>query len=132
MNWDMILDYLLKGLGSALATLLITFASILFAKLSGKIKDTKITNYIKEVVKAAEQIYPNQGKKMGKEKYAYVVKQVIAKFPSLEDNDYLKSLIEGAVFALTKELEKASAKSKLTTVEQVSTPKEVKNKLSSF
>lgn len=132
MNWDMILDYLLKGLGSALATLLITFASILFAKLSGKIKDTKITNYIKEVVKAAEQIYPNQGKKMGKEKYAYVVKQVIAKFPSLEDNDYLKSLIEGAVFALTKELEKASAKSKLTTVEQVATTKEVKNKLSSF
>ena len=104
MNWSEILNYGLKILGSALATLLITYASILFAKLKTKIKENRINTYISKVVRAAEQLYPNQGKKMGPEKYEYVVKQVLAKFPALTDNEYLKSLIEGAVFSLTEEL----------------------------
>ena len=104
MNWSEILNYGLKILGSALATLLITYASILFAKLKTKIKENRINTYISKVVRAAEQLYPNQGKKMGPEKYEYVVKQVLAKFPTLTDNEYLKSLIEGAVFSLTEEL----------------------------
>ena len=104
MNWSEILNYGLKILGSALATLLITYASILFAKLKTKIKENRINTYISKVVRAAEQLYPNQGKKMGPEKYEYVVKQLLAKFPTLTDNEYLKSLIEGAVFSLTEEL----------------------------
>lgn len=104
MNWSEILNYGLKILGSALATLLITYASILFAKLKTKIKENRINTYISKVVRAAEQLYPNQGKKMGPEKYEYVVKQVLAKFPTLTNNEYLKSLIEGAVFSLTEEL----------------------------
>lgn len=104
MNWSEILNYGLKILGSALATLLITYASILFAKLKTKIKENRINTYISKVVRAAEQLYPNQGKKMGPEKYEYVVKQVLAKFPTLTNNEYLRSLIEGAVFSLTEEL----------------------------
>lgn len=104
MDWSEILNYGLKILGSALATLLITYASILFAKLKTKIKENRINTYISKVVRAAEQLYPNQGKKMGPEKYEYVVKQVLAKFPTLTNNEYLRSLIEGAVFSLTEEL----------------------------
>lgn len=112
MDWSVFLDYLLKGLGSAAVTVIMTLAGILFAKLRSKIKDSKISNYVKEAVRAAEQLYPNQGVKMGTEKYKYVVEQVIAKFPTLTDNAYLKSLIEGAVFALNNELLKIEEKKK--------------------
>ena len=36
MDWNVALDILIKALGSALATVIITFASILFAKLKNK------------------------------------------------------------------------------------------------
>ena len=72
MDVSIFLDYLMKGLGSALATLLITFATILFTKLKGKITDVRINNFIKQVVQAAEQLYPNNGQKMGTVKYNYV------------------------------------------------------------
>ena len=116
MDWSLILDYVLKILGSIGASVIITLAGVLFAKLKTKIKESRITSYIKEAVQAAEQLYPNQGKKMGKEKYAYVVQQVLAKFPNLTDNEYLKSLIEGAVYTLSEQVkqiakEQSSAKS---------------------
>lgn len=104
MDWNMILEIAAKALGTAAATLVITLGSVLFAKLQSKIKDTKISNYVKEVVKAAEQMFPNEGKKMGKEKYEYVVNTVLAKFPGITDNTYLKSLIEGAVYTLSEEV----------------------------
>ena len=111
MDWDLILSYLLKGLGSAAATLVITYASILFAKLKNKIGEAKLNAFIDKTVKAAEQLFPNVGTKTGKQKYDYVVQQVLAKYPKLENNEYLKNLIEGAVYAISQQ-EKNIAKEK--------------------
>ena len=105
MTWAIFLDYLLKDLGSLAASIVVTYASILFTKLSGKLKDAKVIAFVKQAVRAAEQLYPNQGVKRGTEKYKYVVEQALAKFPSLTDNDYLKALIEGAVFELNNQLD---------------------------
>lgn len=112
MDWQLFLNYLVKILGSALATVIITYSSILFAKLQGKIRDSKVNNYIAKVVRAAEQIFPNEGKKMGPEKYKYVVDQVLKKFKFLNDDEYLKSLIEGAVFAVSEEIKQIKESSK--------------------
>lgn len=111
MDWDLILSYLLKGLGSAAATLVITYASILFAKLKNKIGEAKLNAFIDKTVKAAEQLFPNVGTKTGKQKYDYVVQQVLAKYPKLENNAYLRNLIEGAVYAISQQ-EKNIAKEK--------------------
>ena len=124
MDWGYILEIVIKVLGSAAAALIIALGSILFNKLKSKIQDSKIMNYVKEAVKAAEQLYPNQGKKMGKEKYAYVVQQVLAKFPTLTDNEYLKSLIEGAVYTVSqqvKQIAKEQANSGTTSKAVVTT-----------
>lgn len=104
MDWSVILDIILKALGSAAATTVTALASILFAKLSGKIKDARINNYIKEAVRAAEQLYPNQGTKRGSEKFEYVTQLVLNKFPKL-NNAYIKAMIEGAVYALNNQLD---------------------------
>lgn len=99
---DLFLGYLFKALGSTLAGLLITFASILFAKLKAKIGESKLNAFIDKTVKAAEQLFPNKGTKTGKIKFDYVVQQVLTKYPKLENNDYLKNLIEGAVYAVSQ------------------------------
>lgn len=125
MDWNLILEIALKALGSVLATVLIALLSVLFTKLKNKIKEARIISFIKETVKAAEQLYPNNGKKMGKEKYAYVVNQVLYKFPNLVENDYLKNLIEGAVFTVS-EMVKQAAK-----IEE-KTNNNINNTLSSF
>lgn len=124
MDWGYILEIVIKVLGSAAATLIIALGTILFNKLKSKIQDSKISHYIQQVVQAAEQLYPNQGKKMGKEKYAYVVQQVLAKFPTLTDNEYLKSLIEGAVYTVSqqvKQIAKAQTNSGTTSTAVVAT-----------
>lgn len=105
MDWSIVLDYVLKIVGSITASIIITLAGLLYAKLQSKIKDSKITAYIKECVKAAEQLYPNLGMKTGTQKYKYVLECTMKKFPKVTDSDYLKSLIEGAVFALNNQLE---------------------------
>lgn len=110
---DLVLSYLLKGLGSALAGLVITYASILFAKLKSKIGESKLNAFIDKTVKAAEQLFPNNGTKTGKIKFDYVVQQVLAKYPKLENNEHLKNLIEGAVYAVSQH-EKNVAKAKET------------------
>lgn len=113
---DLILSYLLKGLGSTIAGLIITYMSILFAKLKAKIGESKLNAFIDKTVKAAEQLYPNNGTKTGKIKFDYVVQQVLAKYPKLENNDYLKNLIEGAVYAVSQhEKNVAKAKTESTT-----------------
>lgn len=104
MDWNLILNYVLKIVGSVGASLIVTYASILFAKLKTKIQDAKVTAYVKQAVQAAEQMFPNEGKKMGKEKYAYVVEQTLTKFPNLTENEYLKSLIEGAVYTVSQQV----------------------------
>lgn len=131
MDWSYILDIVLKAIGSIGASIIIALAGILFAKLRSKIQDSKISNYIKEAVRAAEQLYPNQGVKMGTEKYKYVVQQVLAKFPNLTDNEYLKSLIEGAVFALNKQLDEKTGSTTTTgstTINNISSNNSTDNK----
>ena len=137
MDWSLILDYVLKILGSIGASIVITLSGILFAKLKSKIQDSKVANYVKEAVKAAEQLYPNEGKKMGKEKYQYVVTQVLNKFPNLTDNEYLKSLIEGAVYTLSEQVkqiakEQTSKTIKTTQSQVASTIQSKKINLTSF
>lgn len=113
---DLFLSYLLKGLGSALAGLVITYSSILFAKLKAKIGESKLNAFIDKTVKAAEQLFPNNGTKTGKIKFDYVVQQVLAKYPKLENNEHLKNLIEGAVYAVSQhEKNVAKAKTESTT-----------------
>ena len=104
MDVSIFLDYLMKGLGSALATLLITFATILFTKLKTKIGEARVNNFIKQVVQAAEQLYPNNGQKMGAIKYEFVLEEVVKKFPKLKDSPQLKSLIEGAVYTVSQQV----------------------------
>lgn len=108
MDWSLVLEYLFKGLGSAAATLIITFGSILFAKLKTKIGESRLNAFIDKTVKAAEQMFPNLGQKTGKQKYEYVVAQVLAKFPKLENNDYLKNLIEGAVYTVSEQVKQVA------------------------
>ena len=76
----------------------------MFAKLKTKISEARLNAFIDKTVKAAEQLFPNLGSKTGKEKYKYVVEQVLAKFPKLENNEYLKNLIEGAVYAVSEQV----------------------------
>lgn len=104
MDWNLILNYGLKILGSAAATLVITLGSILFAKLKTKIGESRLNTFIEKAVKAAEQLYPNLGTKTGQEKYEYVLNQVLAKFPSVTNNENLKALIEGAVYSVSEQV----------------------------
>ena len=121
MDWNIVLEYLLKGLGSVAASLIIAFGSILFAKLKTKISEARLNAFIDKTVKAAEQLFPNLGSKTGKEKYKYVVEQVLAKFPKLENNEYLKNLIEGAVYAVSQQVKQAK-QIETTSTETSTTP----------
>lgn len=104
MDWSTILSYILKIAGSALAALITTFATILFTKLKTKINNAILNAYIAKVVRAAEQLYPNEGQKTGPEKFQYVVDRVLERFPKLTNNEYLRSLIEGAVYSVSQEV----------------------------
>ena len=135
MDWSSVLDIVLKAVGSIGASIIVTLAGILFAKLITKIKESRINSYIKEAVQAAEQLYPNQGTKTGTEKYKYVVTQVLNKFPELTDNEYLKSLIEGAVYTLSeqvKQIAKEQKKEQVTTAQITTTTNNQNKTLSSF
>ena len=104
MDWSIILDYGVKILGAVIASLIITFGSILFAKLKAKLQDARVNMFIMNAVKAAEQLYPNFGKKTGKEKYEYVLNEVLTKFPNMTNNPHLKTLIESAVYAVSEQV----------------------------
>lgn len=103
IDWNLVLTYAIKIVGTALGTILITLGSILFAKLKSKIGEAKLNAFIDKAVKAAEQMFPNLGQKTGKEKYEYVLNLVKQKYPKL-DNDYLKALIEGAVYSVSEQV----------------------------
>lgn len=121
MDWSIILDYGVKILGAVIASLIITFGSILFAKLKAKIQDKRVNMFIMNAVRAAEQLYPNFGKKTGKEKYEYVLNEVLTKFPSMTDNPHLKTLIESAVYAVSEQV-KQIAKEQGIDLQTKSTP----------
>ena len=103
MDWSLFLDYLFKALGSLAATLLVTFATILFTKLKDKIGEAKLNTFIDRCVRAAEQLFPNLGNKTGKQKYEYVLNLVKQRYPKLS-NEYLKALIEGAVYGVSEQV----------------------------
>ena len=103
VDWSIVLTYAIKIVGTALGTVLITLGSILFAKLKDKIGEAKLNMFIDKAVKAAEQMFPNLGQKTGKQKFEYVYTLVKQKYPKLE-NEYLKALIEGAVYSVSEEI----------------------------
>lgn len=103
MDWNLILNYVLKILGTAVGTIIVTYASILYAKLKTKIGEAKLITYIDKCVKAAEQLFPNLGQKTGKEKYEYVLNCIKEKYPKLEES-YLKPLIEGCVYEVSEQV----------------------------
>ena len=121
MDWSIVLDYGVKILGAVIASLIITFGSILFAKLKAKIQDKRVNMFIMNAVRAAEQLYPNFGKKTGKEKYEYVLNEVLTKFPSMTNNPHLKTLIESAVYAVSEQV-KQIAKEQGIDLQTKSTP----------
>ena len=113
MDWTLFLDYLFKALGSLAATLLVTFGTVLFTKLKSKIGEAKLNTYIDRCVRAAEQLFPNLGNKTGKQKYEYVLNLVKEKYPKLS-NEYLKALIEGAVYGVSEQVKQIANASKET------------------
>lgn len=109
MDWSIFLDYALKIIGSLAASTIVALASILFAKLKAKIGDARLKSFIDSAVKAAEQLYPNLGTKTGKQKYEYVLNQVLAKFPNVTNDTHLKALIEGAVYQVSEQVKQIAA-----------------------
>ena len=122
MDWNEILNYALKIAGTAAGTVVITLGSILFAKLKKKILESRIGKYVEQAVKAAEQLFPNLGQKTGKEKLTYVMEQVQAKFPKI-DSEYLKTLIESAVYAVSEEVKQIAKEQNSDRVSSVITIK---------
>ena len=54
-------------------------------------------------VRAAEQKFPNEGKKMGPEKMAYVMDYLAITFPKIKNNQYLYNIAEAAVYELNRQ-----------------------------
>lgn len=100
MDFNEIMSGVYKALGAALGTIIVTYGTILLNKLKIKLQNITYLNYIRECVKAAEQLYPNLGTKTGEQKYQYVVDQVALKYPKLLENPALKTLIESAVYEI--------------------------------
>lgn len=103
--WFTIIKVLLTTVFSALLGLIGT----LTGKIIANAKESKIRKYAKTCVEAAEQKFPNEGKKMGPEKMQYVMDQLAIKFPKIKENTYLYNIAEAAVFELNKEFKKEAA-----------------------
>ena len=103
--WSIIMKVLITALFSALLGLIGT----LIGKIIANSKDSKIRKYAKTCVEAAEQKFPNQGKKMGPEKMQYVMDQLAIKFPKIKENTYLYNIAEAAVLQLNKDLQREKA-----------------------
>ena len=127
MDWSLVLDYGVKILAAVIAGLITTYGSILFAKLKGKIQDARVNAFITNAVKAAEQLFPNMGKKTGKEKYEYVLNEVLTKFPKMTDNPHLKTLIEAAVYGVSQQVKQIAKEQGIEVEVKIPT-----NTLSSF
>lgn len=72
---------LLKVLITTLLTAGIGYIGTLIGRIIAKSKNSRIYKYADTCVKAAEQKFPNEGKKMGPEKLQYVMDQMMIKFP---------------------------------------------------
>lgn len=100
---------LIKVLLTALLTAGVGVLGTLIGKIIAKSKNSKIYKYADTCVKAAEQKFPNEGKKMGPEKLQYVMDQMMIKFPKIRDNQYLYNIAEAAVFELNKQIQREAA-----------------------
>lgn len=97
---------IIKALLSLAATGLCGLIGTLIGKVISNHKTSKIYKYARTVVDAAEQKFPNEGKKMGPEKMQYVMDQLVIKFPKIADNRYLYNIAEQAVYKLNEEKRK--------------------------
>ena len=102
-------EIFLKVLITTLLTAGIGYLGTLIGKIISKNKNSKIYKYADTCVKAAEQKFPNEGKKMGPEKLQYVMDQMMIKFPKIRDNQYLYNIAEAAVFELNRQKQKEAA-----------------------
>ena len=100
---------LVKVLVTAVLTVVVGLLCTLAGKLLAKFKHSKIMRHARIAVKAAEMKFPNEGKKMGPEKIAYVMDYLAITFPKIKNNQYLYNIAEAAVFELNKDMEKQSA-----------------------
>jgi hypothetical protein len=103
--WAIIFKVLITALCSAAIGLIGT----LIGKLIANCKDSKIRRYAADCVAAAEQKYPNEGKKMGPEKMAYVMDQLAIKFPKIKENTYFYNIAEAAVLELNRKMSRDEA-----------------------
>ena len=99
----------IKVLVTALLTTGLGCLGTLLGRVIAKNKESKIYKYAKVCVAAAEQKYPNEGKKMGPEKMAYVMDQLAIKFPKIKENTYFYNIAEAAVLELNKDVQREAA-----------------------
>lgn len=100
---------LIKVLVTALLSAGVGLMGTLIGNVISKHKDSKIYKYAKTCVKAAEQKFPNEGKKMGPEKMAYVMDQMAIKFPKIKESTYFYNLAEAAVLELNRKIQEDKA-----------------------
>lgn len=98
-----------KVLLTATASGLVAICGTALGKMISKNKESKIYKYAQTLVEAAEQKFPNEGTKMGKQKMEYVMSQIAIRFPSVKDNTYLYNIAEQAVYKLNEEKQKEKA-----------------------
>ena len=101
---------LLKVLLTALLSTAIGAMCTLIGKLLVKFNDSKLIKHAKIAVRAAEQKFPNEGKKMGPEKMDYVMDYLAITFPKIKSNQYLYNIAEAAVYELNGEKAKKEAR----------------------
>lgn len=99
----------IKVLLTAILTGLLGLVGTAIGKIIAKSKNSRIRKYAETCVKAAEQKFPNEGKKMGPEKMQYVMDQMMIKFPKIRDNQYLYNIAEAAVYELNNQFQKEAA-----------------------
>ena len=97
--WAIVIKCLITALLSAGIGALCT----LIGKLIIKCKNSKLVRHARIAVRAAEMKLPNEGKKMGPEKMAYVMDYLSVTFPKIKSNQYLYNIAEAAVYELNNQ-----------------------------
>ena len=97
--WSVVVKVLITALLTGLVGLLCT----VIGKLIAKCKNSKLMRHARIAVRAAEQKFPNEGKKMGPEKMAYVMDYLAITFPKIKSNQYLYNIAEASVYELNNE-----------------------------
>lgn len=103
--WAIVIKVLLTTAASGL----VAICGTALGKMISKNKESKIYKYAETLVEAAEQKFPNEGTKMGPQKMEYVMSQIVIRFPSVRDNQYLYNIAEQAVYKLNEEKQKEKA-----------------------